>query len=60
VFGITVHHVERGVDTGRVIEQASFERKDGEELPALIERGKHLEWDVYRRVLRKLDSKGRI
>jgi phosphoribosylamine--glycine ligase len=60
LFGITVHHVDQGVDTGSVIEQVGFERRDGEDLPELIERGKRLEWDVYRRVLRKLDAKGRL
>jgi phosphoribosylglycinamide formyltransferase-1 len=60
VFGITVHHVDEGVDTGKVIEQVRFERYAGERLEDLIERGKRIEWDLYGRVLRTLNEKGRL
>ena len=60
VFGITVHHVDEGVDTGKVIEQVRFERHAGERLEDLIERGKRIEWELYGRVLRTLNEKGRL
>lgn len=60
VFGITVHHVDEGVDTGKVIEQVRFEREPRESLEELIERGKRLEWALYGRVLRTLDEKGNL
>lgn len=59
--GITVHFVDEGMDTGPIIEQAAIEApKTGETIGDFMSRGKVREWELYRSVLRTLDSKGSL
>ena len=57
VFGVTVHYVDAGVDTGEVIEQRSISRVPGETFSRIEERIHELEHQLYPDVaLQLLDS----
>jgi phosphoribosylglycinamide formyltransferase-1 len=58
--GVTIHLVDSGVDTGPILFQESFERKETEDLVQFIERGKSLEWQLYAKALKQLDERGEL
>lgn len=51
VAGATVHFVDRGMDTGPVILQRTFNRQDGDTLEDFKNRGLALEYKLYREAL---------
>ncbi len=55
--GVTVHLVDEGMDSGPVVLQESFPRKESDSLVEFIRRGKELEWKLYPKVLSMI-SKG--
>jgi formyltetrahydrofolate-dependent phosphoribosylglycinamide formyltransferase len=56
-FGVTVHQVDEGMDTGAIIVQESFTAEPGESLDAVEARIHELEHRIYpRAVLRLLDD----
>ncbi|MCL2559186.1 MAG: phosphoribosylglycinamide formyltransferase [Turicibacter sp.] len=54
VMGVTVHYVDAGVDTGRIIDQDSFKRADGETEQQSKEKIHAIEHDLYPRVIEQL------
>lgn len=58
--GITIHHVDSGVDTGPVIVQEKFPRLTTDTLDSFMDRGKALEWTLYPQVLKKLNDEGTL
>lgn len=59
-LGITIHHVDLGVDSGPIIEQRSFEREPGDTLDSIEERIHQLEHTTYpQAVVRLLDEQSR-
>lgn len=50
-LGITIHYVDCGMDTGQVIEQASFERNGKETLEEIEKKIHNLEHATYPRVI---------
>jgi phosphoribosylglycinamide formyltransferase-1 len=58
-FGVTVHFVDEGMDTGTIIDQESFEPEAGESLEAIEARIHSIEHRIYpRAVLKLLDDRG--
>ena len=54
VMGVTVHYVDAGVDTGKIIDQDSFKRAEGETDAESQERIHVIEHELYSRVIEKL------
>ena len=52
--GVTVHFVDEGVDTGSIICQERFSRKEDDTLEGFIERGLALEYRLYREAIQKI------
>lgn len=52
--GATVHFVDAGIDTGPIIEQASFRREEGDDLSSFTARGLKLEHKLYAQTLEKI------
>jgi phosphoribosylglycinamide formyltransferase 1 len=50
-FGVTVHHVDEGMDTGPIIVQESFAAEPGESLEAVEARVHELEHRIYPRAV---------
>jgi phosphoribosylglycinamide formyltransferase-1 len=46
--GVTLHHVDEGIDTGPVIAQKSFLRRPDDTLESFRARGMALEYELYR------------
>lgn len=57
-LGITIHHVDHGMDTGRIILQNSFRRDPAEDLEATEERIHRMEHQWYPLVVEALLSPG--
>ena len=58
--GITLHFVDEGVDTGPIIMQKSFEKKESDDLASFKARGLELEHKLYRELLYNLNKNGVI
>ncbi len=58
VSGVTIHFVDSGIDTGQIVIQQSFLREDDDTLEDFKQRGQRLEWELYSKVLKKLDQMG--
>lgn len=54
--GITVHFVDTGVDTGKIIKQEKFRRLQNDSLDTFKARGLELEHKIYPAVLEMLDK----
>jgi phosphoribosylglycinamide formyltransferase-1 len=54
VSGVTLHFVDDGVDSGPVILQRAFERRDNESFDQFRARGMAVEYDIYREFLSRL------
>lgn len=54
VFGVTVHYVDSGMDSGKIIDQEAFHMKDGETVDEVEERIHEIEHEIYPRVVKKL------
>jgi phosphoribosylglycinamide formyltransferase-1 len=52
--GVTLHFVDDGIDTGRIIRQKKFARIEGEEFADFQARGLALEYQAYTEFLEKL------
>ena len=59
VFGVTVHFVDEGVDTGKIIDQDSFKILGSESLESIEDQIHKIEHEIYPRVIAKLLSKSR-
>ena len=58
IYGVTVHYVDAGIDTGKIIDQMSFKATGNESLEEIEAQIHHLEHQLYpeviQRVLKKL------
>lgn len=54
VSGVTVHHVDEGIDTGNIIAQEKFERVDSDDFLSFKNRGMNLEYKLYKKAVEKL------
>jgi len=54
IMGVTVHYVDAGMDTGKIIDQDSFKRADGETDVESKEKIHAIEHELYPRVIEKL------
>lgn len=54
--GVTVHFVDEGVDTGKIIDQMSFSVDKNESFKSFCEKGTHIENILYPRVLQTLNE----
>jgi phosphoribosylglycinamide formyltransferase-1 len=52
--GVTVHFVDSGVDTGKIILQEQFNRLEEDDFESFKKRGMEQEYIAYRKVLKKL------
>lgn len=59
VFGVTVHFVDEGVDTGKIIDQDSFKIWGSESLEEVENQIYKIEHEIYPRVIAKLLSQSR-
>lgn len=54
IFGITIHYVDAGMDTGKIIAQDCFKMKEGESVDEVETRIHQLEHQLYPAVLEKI------
>ena len=54
VFGVTVHYVDAGVDTGKIIAQECFKTEGKETLQEIEEKIHSIEHQLYPKVIREL------
>lgn len=54
VFGVTVHYVDAGVDSGKIIDQMSFHKNENETLDEVEARIHEIEHVLYPNVVKKL------
>ncbi len=54
VSGVTVHHVDEGIDTGNIIAQEEFERSKNDDFSSFKKRGLNLEYKLYKKAVEKL------
>lgn len=54
VFGVTIHHVDTGIDTGKIIEQDAFRIKGGETIEEIEEKIHQLEHKRYPETIQKI------
>lgn len=52
--GVTIHFVDSGIDTGPVLLQERFPRLENDTFDTFLQRGKEVEWKLYRRALEQL------
>jgi phosphoribosylglycinamide formyltransferase-1 len=57
VMGVTVHYVDAGMDTGKIIDQESFKRIDGETDAESKEKIHAIEHELYPYVIKQLIEK---
>jgi len=56
ILGVTIHYVDAGIDTGKIIDQACFKRSGDESVKEIEDIVHALEHELYPRVIRKLLS----
>ena len=54
VFGVTVHYVDAGMDSGKIIEQAAFHIKENETIDEVEARIHEIEHEIYPRVVKNI------
>ena len=54
VFGVTVHYVDSGMDSGTIIDQEAFHYTDGETVDQVEEKIHAIEHILYPNVVKKL------
>lgn len=54
VFGVTVHYVDSGMDSGKIIDQRAFHYTEGETVDMVEERIHEIEHVLYPEVIKKL------
>ncbi|MFT6542956.1 MAG: phosphoribosylglycinamide formyltransferase-1 [Bacteriovoracaceae bacterium] len=52
--GVTVHHVDEGIDTGSIIAQERFIRSETDDFTSFKKRGMNLEYKLYKKAVEKL------
>ena len=54
IMGVTVHYVDAGIDTGKIIDQSCFKRSGQESKEEIINRIHELEHELYPQVIERL------
>jgi len=54
VFGVTVHYVDAGIDTGKIIAQESFQAKGDETLQEVEYKIHNIEYGLYSKVIQEI------
>jgi phosphoribosylglycinamide formyltransferase-1 len=54
VFGVTIHYVDAGMDSGKIIEQRAFHYTEGETVDEVEARIHKIEHEMYPEVVAKL------
>lgn len=54
VFGVTIHYVDSGMDSGEIIAQRAFDYTEGETIDEVEEKIHAIEHELYPEVLKKL------
>jgi len=54
VFGVTVHYVDKGIDTGKIIAQESFKVERKESLEEIEQKIHSIEHQLYPKVIREI------
>lgn len=54
VFGVTIHFVDMGMDSGKIIEQMAFHINENDDMESIEERIHEIEHEMYPRVVAKL------
>ena len=54
VFGVTIHYVDAGMDSGKIIEQRAFHYTEGETVEQVEARIHEIEHEMYPEVVAKL------
>ncbi len=54
VFGVTIHYVDSGIDSGKIIAQRAFEYEDGDTLSDVERKIHEIEHELYPEVVAKL------
>ena len=54
VFGVTVHYVDKGIDTGKIIAQESFKVEGKESLEEIEQKIHSIEHQLYPKVIREI------
>jgi len=57
VFGVTVHWVDEGVDTGPIIAQKSIYKLDSDTLELITDRIRKVEYNLYPKTIKELISR---
>jgi len=57
IFGITIHYVDAGIDTGKIIDQLSFKATGEESLEEIETKIHQMEHQLYPEVIQKLIKK---
>ncbi len=58
VFGVTVHYVDSGMDSGKIIDQEAFHINDGDTIDDVEAKIHAIEHELYPRVLKRLVEQG--
>ncbi len=53
-YGVTLHFVDDGVDSGKIIDQIKLVRQEGDDLDEFIERGMKAEYQLYENFMLEL------
>lgn len=56
--GVTLHFVDEGIDTGKIIKQRRFARYEDDDFESFQKRGLKLEHESYRELLQELNDNG--
>ena len=56
IFGVTVHYVDSGIDTGKIIAQESFKAEGTETLQEIEQKIHQIEHQLYPKVIKELIS----
>lgn len=54
VFGVTIHYVDSGIDSGKIIAQRAFEYKEGDSLEDVERKIHEIEYELYPEVVERL------
>jgi len=54
IMGVTVHYVDAGIDTGKIIDQESFKCEEDDDLQAVTKKIHAIEHAIYPRVIKRL------
>jgi len=54
--GVSIHFVDRGIDTGKIITQERFPKENSDDFDKFKRRGQQLEYNLYRKVVKKVSD----